>query len=172
MTEESCSIHPRYHGLRKPVTDCPECWALYNKNKEVIQLNKEVDIIETEQPIEELDKSIKHIEEITLSDIKTLKINIPKDIEEKISNSIQEAFNKYFKIYEQKLHEISNIQYEHFDIPLRKFNSKLMYKLEKDGWCYKDMFRGDVAKNSGFKEDVVVFVRVKNSKNKPKPEIE
>jgi len=27
-----CTDHPKYGGVRKPRTDCPQCWALYEFN--------------------------------------------------------------------------------------------------------------------------------------------
>ena len=29
----TCHNHPRYKGLRKPRTDCPNCWQIYKERK-------------------------------------------------------------------------------------------------------------------------------------------
>ena len=34
MTKTKCKKHPDYHGIRKPLSDCLDCWKMYSERLE------------------------------------------------------------------------------------------------------------------------------------------
>lgn len=89
---------------------------------------------------------------------------ITDELREKINEVVKDIFDKAVTKFKNEIKSFSNIQYEHLNVPLNYFNISLMDKLQKEGWGFKEILKGDAAKISGFKTDTVLFVRVKNDK--------
>jgi len=101
---------------------------------------------------------------------KQLKAGIKTLIESEARETIASMVETAIKSYGYKLKEMAEIKQEHLFVPLSKFNMALWNKLEKDGWGYRDCFKGEIAKVSGHTTDVVVLVRYQNPKWPKKPE--
>ncbi|MDY0197617.1 MAG: hypothetical protein RBR68_07365 [Tenuifilaceae bacterium] len=154
-----CEKHP----VRKRPKTCPDCQRELEEANN--QLNNK-DIVSEEEIEDSIVEQIK--EEIIDNKIDYEKLY--DKIEDLIRNKIKECYDKHYKEFEYKIKSLSDIKYEHLDIPLRVFNSHLLSKLEKDGWCYKELLYGDKAKICAYKEDVVILIRVVSHKWPPKPD--
>lgn len=95
---------------------------------------------------------------------------VTDELKAKAKADVEKVFSQALESFMARIRPLSDVQYEHLDIPFDSFNVALMYKLEKEGWCYKDVYRGSCAVASGFKEDTVIMTRVKNSKWPAKPD--
>lgn len=86
-------------------------------------------------------------------------------INEMIDNSKNEIDN-YFasKLQELKneIHKETSILYEHLSFSSTLLDLSLLNKLELDGFMLVNIFSGDIAKASGFKESTAVFKRIKS----------
>ena len=99
------------------------------------------------------------------------KVDSPKVEERKYIRVLIEAeIEKALLKIKQELKELQHISWEHLDIPLSFFNIELMHVLGGEGWCYKDTYRGDIAKASGCKEDTVIMTRIQNPSRPAKPD--
>lgn len=153
-----CEKHP----IRKRPNSCQDCQReLEEANK---QLNNK-EVISEKEIERNIEKQIK--EEII--DDKIDYDELYNKLEDLVRIKIKDSFDKCYKEFEYKIKSLSDIKYEHLDVPLRIFNTSLLNKLEKEGWCYKELLRGDIAKMCAYKEDVVVLVRIVSHKWPPKP---
>lgn len=151
-----CNKHPQYKGIRRPKVDCEGCWKVYN------ELHKDKEENKAEELAEETKETIDIIPQ-------SAPLDLSKDVEKEIEVKIRDVFDSLFKEFKLSIKDLLTIKYEHINVPLRLFNMKLLNSLEKDGWGYKDIYRGELAKTAGLKEDSVVLIRVKSDKWPEKP---
>jgi hypothetical protein len=81
---------------------------------------------------------------------------------EGIVKSVDEIVAKKIKDITKEINSIISIKHESLDILLHKFNMKVMDALLNDGWKLIGILTKEVAKVSGFKEDTVIFQRVRS----------
>ena len=153
-----CTKHP----IRKRKT-CPDC---QKELKEASSQSNNTSIISKEEMEDNIINQLR--EEIVEDKIDYDKLFLK--VEDLIKNNIKECYSKYQKEFEYKIRDLAELQYEHLEIPLKLFNNKLLYKLEKEGWGYKELFRGECARISAFKEDTVLLIRIKSNKWPHKPD--
>lgn len=128
------------------------------KKKSKESINKEI--------IKDIDNEILPIikKEINKLTPNLLDEYINEEFKDKIDKIVSDIYKKAYDKFISEIKSISHVQYEHLTLPMSYFNLTLMNKLQKDGWGFKEILRGDAAKISGFKVDSVIFVRVKNEK--------
>lgn len=89
---------------------------------------------------------------------------INEEFKDKINKIVSDIYKKAYEKFISEIKSVSHLQYEHLALPMSYFNLTLMNKLQKEGWGFKEILRGDAARISGFKVDSVIFVRIKNEK--------
>jgi hypothetical protein len=171
----SCTKHP----IRKRLKDCSDCQAELDPvvEKTSRELLAELDAMEKEEaelviktPRQKKVKLI--VPEKSLSEVDPVIVNdaIKKVAEQETYRLEIENINKFFneklKELKDKITSECNITWEHLAIPYGICNLKELEVLEKDGFRLINFYKADVAKVSGFKEDVAVFERVVRANHK------
>lgn len=166
------------HKLRKR-KDCPDCFPERTDilpGDDVIEAAAEVlisngfvpeNIEATKIVIPKSDKDIPqtasvgdHIWGAGSEPEKALRFNEKDYIQALIDSAVKDAAARM----RTELLDLKTIQWEHLDIPLAQFSMALMHLLGAEGWCYKDTYRGEVARISGCLGDTVIMTRVKSPK--------
>ena len=81
----------------------------------------------------------------------------------KIKEVVQKMFDTALEKFRIETKSLSKVQYEHLNVPISYFNIDLLNRLQKEGWCFKEMLRGDLVKICGLKGESVIFTRVKSN---------
>lgn len=169
-----CAKHP----VRKR-KDCPDCMA---------ELNSPVGILDDPRiiaKVKEVEKTLTVIKDIkaeevivkaetsSLDNILTVEklIEEPEvemDLEEyrnirgqELKDQVDLLVKKKLKDVEKEINKMLSVKHECLDVPLCKFNMKVLESLLADGWKLITFLTKDVAKASGFKEDIVLLQRIK-----------
>lgn len=160
------------HTQRKR-KDCPDCFPELATNIVVTEeitttiVNEEraKEIIENIQEKEIAEESCEH--NVTVSSLMeepSIEVNFDEYQDFKHQEMIKEIDTivaKKLKDVEKEINKLLSIRHESLDIPLARFNLKVLDVLLNDGWKLISFLTKDAAKISGLKEDSVILQRIK-----------
>lgn len=166
----ACTKHP----LRKR-KDCPDCQAELaaptektsrEMLAEISSMEKEVDEMVIKAPRKQREKKAveEKVEVVINTSVPEVEEEIPIDklslFQESVNKIVENALNDF----KRKIKDLTEIRYEWLDLPYSLFSVKVLDRTHSDGWRLVDFYKGECAKVSGFKGDVVLLSRVVSDK--------
>jgi hypothetical protein len=153
------------HKVRKR-KDCPDCQAEQGVEEAPVKAKAKLvpsDIqVAAVGTLQDMETAIVIAEKLLEEPDVEVDLDEYRDFKnQELKKEVDVLVQKKLKEVEKEINRMLAIRHEALDIPLAKFNMKVMDSLLADGWKLIAFLTKDLAKLSGLKEDSVMMQRVK-----------